>query len=50
MWVMAVQKSRKDEILLLEKKVDEILEKPTYDLFKVNVLKFIKLKKDSLGI
>jgi transcriptional regulator with XRE-family HTH domain/tetratricopeptide (TPR) repeat protein len=50
MWIMAVQKSSKDEILLLERKVDKIFEAPTYKIFKDNVLKFVQTKKTSLGI
>lgn len=50
MWIIAVQKSGKDEILLLEKRVDEIFEAPAYNIFKDNVSRFIKAKKASLGI
>ena len=50
MWIIAVQKSSKDEILLLEKKVEKIFEKPAYNVFKDNVSRFIKAKKESLGI
>lgn len=50
MWIIAVQKSSKDEILFLEKRVEKIFEKPVYNVFKDNVLSVIKAKKTSLGI
>ena len=50
MWIIAVQKSSKDEILLLEKRIDEIFKTPAYSTFKNNVSRFIKTKKTSLGI
>ncbi len=50
MWKIAVQQSRKDEILLLEKRVDEIFKTPAYSIFKDNVSRFIKAKKTSLGL
>lgn len=50
MWIIAIQKSSKDEILLLEKRVDEIFKTPAYSTFKDNVSRFIKTKKTSLGI
>ena len=50
MWIIAVQKSSKDEILLLEKRVDETFKTPAYNTFKDNVSRFIKTKKISLGI
>jgi len=50
MWIIAVQKSSKDEILLLEKRVDNIFDNPSYNAFKENVSRFIKTKKTSLGM
>ena len=50
MWIIAVQKSSKDEILLLEKRVDKVFEAPAFNIFKDNVSRFIKTKKTSLGI
>lgn len=50
MWIIAVQKSSRDEILLLEKRADNIFENPAYEAFKDNVSGFIKKKKTSLGI
>jgi len=50
MWIIAVQKSNKDEILLLENQVDKILEAPAYNMLKDNVSRFIKAKKTSLGM
>ena len=50
MWVVAVQRSSKDEISLMEKRIEEIFETPVYKLFKDNLSRFIEAKKTSLGI
>ncbi|MFH1856604.1 MAG: helix-turn-helix domain-containing protein [Candidatus Omnitrophota bacterium] len=50
MWIIAIQRSGKDEILLLEKRAGEVFENPAHKVFKETVLRFIKEKKISLRI
>lgn len=49
-WIIAVQRSNRDEIILIEKKAEEILNRPYLTIFKDNVVRFIGAKKDSLGV
>lgn len=49
-WIIAVQRSSKDEIILMEKKAEEILNRANLVIFKDNVVRFIGAKKASLGI
>lgn len=48
MWVIAVQNSSRDEILLLEKQLDEILKAEVYYKFKDRIMSFMMLKKAAL--
>lgn len=45
MWIIAVQRSRKDEIALMEKKVGEVLNKSYLTVFKDNITKLIEKRK-----
>lgn len=47
MWVIAVQKSSKDEIALMEKKIGEILNKSYLVVFKNSIAKLIEAKKSN---
>lgn len=49
-WIIAVQRSSRDEIVLLEKTAEEILVGENLAIFKDNVVRFIGAKKVSLGI
>lgn len=44
MWILAVQKSNRDEIILLEKKAGKVLAKPYLTIFKDNITRFIQAK------
>lgn len=46
MWIIAVKSSSKDEISLLEKRIDEILNKPSLIVLKDNISKLIEVKKE----
>lgn len=48
MWIIAVQRSNRDEIAFLEIKVDNILNKPYLSIFKNNITRFIQAKKQKL--
>lgn len=48
MWIIAVQRSNRDEVVLLEKEVDKILAKPYLAIFKDNITKFIQTKNRNL--
>ncbi|MFH0926608.1 MAG: helix-turn-helix domain-containing protein [bacterium] len=50
MWIIAVQKSNKDTISLLEKEASLILDRTYLEVFRDNIIKFITLKKESLGL
>ena len=49
MWIIAVQQSSKDDLSLLENRVDKLFEQDYFKTFKDNVSRFIKTKKDSLS-
>lgn len=48
MWITVVQRSNRDEIALLEKEVNKILNKPYLNIFKDNIAGFIQAKKQKL--
>lgn len=50
MWIISVQRSSKDEITLLEKETDRILNKPYLTIFKDNISRFIQTKKQKLNL
>lgn len=50
MWIIAIQRSNRDTIILLEKETAKILDKSYLVGFKENITKFIAAKKESLGL
>lgn len=50
LWIISVQGSNRDEIILIEKMSEEILSKPYLAIIKDNIARFIKAKKDSLRL
>ena len=48
MWIIAVQRSSRDEIALLEKEADSALNKPYLAVFKDSITRFIQAKNKNL--
>lgn len=46
-WIIAVQRSNRDEINLLQKKVNEVLDKPYLSIIRDNIAGLIKIKRSS---
>ncbi|MFH1776104.1 MAG: helix-turn-helix domain-containing protein [Candidatus Omnitrophota bacterium] len=47
-WIIAVQRSNRDEVAFLEKEADKILAKPYLTIFKDNIRRFIQAKSKTL--
>lgn len=47
MWIIAIKGSSKDEIVIIERKVDEILNKSNLMIFKENIKRLVLAKKNS---
>jgi hypothetical protein len=49
MWIVTIQRSNRDEIILLENETNKILNKPYFTTFKDNVTSFIQNKRKSFN-
>ena len=47
MWIIAINGSNKDEIVIIERKIDEILNKPNLTIFRENIKGLVLTKKNS---